>query len=73
MKTQARYRLHAKQIGWGWSFPATWQGWPGLASGNFAAGCRKLPARFGSFLLAIGTLPLPLVGIRFIEGEPLHD
>ena len=32
MKDEPKYWFPAKRYGWGWSFPATWQGWAVLAA-----------------------------------------
>jgi len=72
-----RYWFHAKDpaVGIGWDAPASWQGW--TAIGLYvvlliAAGVVLLPARFGLFLMAAGTLSATLLGVCLVKGEPLH-
>lgn len=73
---QLRYWFHAKELGWGWSFPASWQGWLVFAlyiASIVAARYWLMPAHVGRFLLTVGVLSLLLIGICFAKGEPQHD
>lgn len=69
---QPRYWFGAKQFGWGWGLPLTWEGWVTLvayiagiiALGVLAAGNQQL--LFGGIIV----LTLLLLGICALKGEP---
>lgn len=74
-ETRERHWFPAKRYGWGWGFPATWEGW--LVFGGYLAaivfGAVWL-VRDPSFLLwyLIGTLVLTamLLVVCYVKGEP---
>lgn len=68
-----KYWFRAKQYGWGWGLPLTWQGWATFAgwfAALIAATVHFLPGRpvaYMTFTLVMGLL---LVTICYIKGEP---
>jgi hypothetical protein len=76
MSEQRRYWFPAKRYGWGWGFPATWQGWVVLAIyvGLIGAGAVVIspssrPAMFAAYLVVLTIL---LVAVCWSTGEPPH-
>ena len=69
-REQAWFR--AKRYGYGWGWPATWQGWVVLL-GYFAvwglSGVACLPERLPAFLCMTVRLSVVLLGICFWKGE----
>lgn len=69
------YWFHAKDpaVGFGWSSPASWQGWLVLATyvAVVLGGAGFLvPARFGTYLLLLLASSAVFIGIAFLTGEP---
>lgn len=65
-----RYWFAAKQYGWGWGLPLTWQGWVVLAA--YVAGV-TLAALLGderTFSISAGVLTVLLIAVCAIKGEP---
>jgi hypothetical protein len=73
---EKRYWFPAKRYGWGWSFPATWQGWLVLAV-YFVLILGAIPALhpekgamgFGLYSLVV---TLGLFAVCWWKGEPLR-
>jgi hypothetical protein len=69
-REQAWFR--AKRYGYGWGWPATWQGW-GVLLGYFAvlglSGVAFLPERLPAFLCVTVLFSVVLLGICFWKGE----
>jgi hypothetical protein len=74
MQQETTYWFPAKQYGWGWGAPATWQGWVVLAIfvGLAVAGSLLLLPGYGQvvFFAYIAVLSLVLLAICWIKGEP---
>jgi hypothetical protein len=68
-----KYWFRAKQYGWGWGLPLTWQGWA-VFVGWFAvfipATVHFLPGRPAAFMVFTLLMGLLLVAICYIKGEP---
>ena len=69
-----RYWFHAKQYGWGWGLPATWEGWCVMGSyimTLFVASIwmppHRLPFEFGSTVTVATVL---LLAVAWKTGEP---
>jgi hypothetical protein len=69
-----RYWFPAKRYGWGWGFPATWQGWLVIAAyvALIAVGAVLIsPSRRpGVFLACLIFLSLLLTFVCWVKGEP---
>jgi hypothetical protein len=69
-----RYWFPAKRYGWGWSFPATWQGWMVIAAYAAFAGAGAVlisPARRPvAFVAYLAFLSLLLTAVCWAKGEP---
>jgi hypothetical protein len=68
------YWFPAKKYGWGWTWPAAWQGWVVLAvyvvlsiGGIFVLDAGQHPLRFIGFLAFLSAL---LIAICWLKGEP---
>jgi hypothetical protein len=74
---QSRYWFPAKRYGWGWGFPATWQGWLVFAvflllvMAGFVL-FRVFPGHgaLTAYLIYVVMLTVLLVGICWLKGEP---
>lgn len=69
-----RYWFAAKQYGWGWGMPLTWEGWLTLAlyvAGLVLAGVVS-SAREDErwFMFAVPALTALLIGVCSMKGEP---
>jgi len=73
---EPNYWFPAKRYGWGWGFPATWQGWGVIAGyvGLIGAGAIIISPSIhpGLFLASLIFLTLVLIVICWAKGEPLH-
>jgi len=74
MQTDARYWFPAKRYGWGWGFPARWQGWLVLvafvalvAGGAFVFRPRE---HLVGYLIYVAALCFELVAVCWLTGEP---
>lgn len=71
-----RYWFPAKRYGWGWSFPATWQGWAVLVGYLvlILGGIPVIHARLGNvaYLVCLVALTALLVAICRLKGEPVR-
>ncbi len=67
-----RYWFRAKRIGWGWSWPLTWQGWAVLACFFALVGSGALFLRTNAFVffIYVALLSGVLVVICWRTGEP---
>lgn len=74
MASEQKYWFPAKQYGWGWGPPATWQGWAVLLVflALVALGIFLLPPQQGplAFILYISVLCVALVWVCYLKGEP---
>ena len=72
--TPQKYWFPAKQYGWGWGLPSTWQGWAVLAAFSIllAVGFIAIPHTVNNVPFLVYTLVLTvfLVGICYLKGEP---
>ncbi len=72
--TPPKYWFPAKQYGWGWGAPSTWQGWVVLATfacllgGAAMVFSPKVDAI--AFLVCTLVLTVVLIGICYAKGEP---
>ena len=76
MTEQPRYGFPAKRYGWGWGFPASWQGWMVIAVhvdligiGVAVISPSSQPTLFVAYLVF---LTLLLIAVCWIKGEPPH-
>jgi hypothetical protein len=74
MSGERRYWFPAKRYGWGWSFPATWQGWVVVVIYVMLIGVGAAfiqpslqPGRFVAYLVILSAL---LVAVCWATGEP---
>ena len=73
MPSEPRYWFPAKRYGWGWSLPATWQGWAVLVifAGLLFVGFITVPQQsvlgFVGYMIALGAL---LTAVCWWKGEP---
>jgi len=74
MSEQAKYWFPAKRYGWGWGFPATWQGWVLIAlyvaligAGAVVISPLSRPGVFVGYLTVLSVL---LVAVCWAKGEP---
>ena len=69
-----RYRFPAKPYGWGWGFPATWQGWAVLIAylGLLVLGAELFPPRTMhiAYIAYAVILSLALLVVCWLKGEP---
>ena len=74
MSEQAKYWFPAKRYGWGWGFPATWQGWVLIALYVALIGAGAVvispPSRPGVFVGYLTVLSVLLVAVCWAKGEP---
>ena len=74
MPDRQTYWFPAKRYGWGWGFPATWQGWAVLIVFISLLGVGFLifpPNRaLGSLLAYVAFLCALLIAICWFKGEP---
>jgi sugar phosphate permease len=74
MNSTKKYWFPAKQYGWGWGIPSTWQGWLVLLS--YTAGIAFVAALYPPdsngriFFPGIIGLSIALIVICWIKGEP---
>lgn len=59
----------AKQYGWGWGPPVTWQGWLVLAVYLVLVVTSLLALRQSNRLVVVGVLTLALIGVCWVKGE----
>lgn len=67
-----RYWFPAKSYGWGWGFPATWEGWLTMLA-FIAACCGSAWLGGGSLPITIGGIVLAacaFVAVAYWKGEP---
>ena len=76
MSEQPRYWFPAKRYGWGWGFPATWQGWLVIAiyvaligAGAAVVSPSTQPVMFVAYLAFLSFL---LAAVCWVKGEPPH-
>jgi len=73
---ETNYWFPAKRYGWGWGYPATWQGWVVIAGyvGLIGAGATIIAPSMhpGLFLAYLVFLTLVLIVICWVKGEPPH-
>jgi hypothetical protein len=74
MPDPPRYWFPAKRYGWGWGFPALWQGWFVIVVYVMLIGTAAVvidpsarPVRFAACLVA---LTLILIAVCWAKGEP---
>jgi hypothetical protein len=72
--TTPKYWFPAKQYGWGWGLPNTWQGWTVLAvfALLLAVSAIVFPPKVNAdpfFACTLG-LSIVLFGICYLKGEP---
>lgn len=76
MSKQPRYWFPAKRYGWGWGFPATWQGWLVIAIYAGLVGIAAIvvpPSREPAlFTVSVVLLSVVLTAVCWITGEPPH-
>ena len=74
MPPDDQYWFPAKQYGWGWGPPITWQGWVVLLAfaGLLVAGALIVPPRqsLAGFVSYAVVLTVLLVGVCWWKGEP---
>jgi hypothetical protein len=70
--TQPPYWFRAKRYGWGWGFPATWQGWVVMIIWLLAliANALLLSHNITLFVLLTVALSAVLFAICYAKGEP---
>jgi hypothetical protein len=74
MSERPGYWFPAKRYGWGWGFPATWQGWLVIAIyvALIGAGAAVIspsirPVLFAAYLTVLSLL---LIAVCWMKGEP---
>lgn len=74
MSKQSVYWFPAKQYGWGWGLPATWQGWvvlvtyvAALVVGTLIFGPAEEALKFTVYTTVLSGL---LVAVCWLKGEP---
>ena len=74
MPEQRNYWFPAKRYGWGWGFPATWQGWMVIAVYALLAAAGAIvivpadrPGAFVAYMLLLSAL---LTLVCWLKGEP---
>ena len=76
MKDDTRYWFPAKKYGWGWGFPATWEGWAVFAVYLLllvgAAPYIDVPRHVLGFGLYWMLLTVGLLAVCWLKGEPLR-
>ena len=74
MPDKRTYWFRAKEYGWGWGLPLTWQGWVVFAAFFLLviAGALVLLPKYGPavFLPYTVLLVLILIGVCWLTGEP---
>jgi hypothetical protein len=74
MPEQRNYWFPAKRYGWGWGFPATWQGWVVIAVYALLAAAGVIvivpAARPGAFVAYMLLLSALLTLVCWLKGEP---
>lgn len=74
MPEQRTYWFPAKRYGWGWGFPATWQGWVVIAVYALLAAAGVIvivpAARPGAFVAYMLLLSALLTLVCWLKGEP---
>jgi hypothetical protein len=74
MPEQRNYWFPAKRYGWGWGFPATWQGWVVIAVYALLAAAGVIvivpAARPGAFVAYMLLLSALLTLVCRLKGEP---
>jgi hypothetical protein len=74
MPEQRTYWFPAKRYGWGWGFPASWQGWMVIALYALLAAAGAIvivptdrPGAFVAYMLVLSAL---LTLVCWLKGEP---
>ena len=74
MDEKPRYWFPAKQYGWGWGPPRTWQGWVVLVAfvGLTAGGAVIFPPeeKLGFYLGWVALTIVAFIGVCWLKGEP---
>jgi len=74
MPERRNYWFPAKRYGWGWGFPATWQGWVVIAVYALLAAAGVIvivpAARPGAFVAYMLLLSALLTLVCWLKGEP---
>lgn len=74
MSQAKKYWFPAREQGWGWGPPSSWQGWVVILAylGSLLALCRFLPpaGSTASFLIGVGVSTVLLLLICWIKGAP---
>jgi hypothetical protein len=70
--TPPRYWFHAKSYGWGWGFPASWQGWLFMAVWLLAvfANSLLLTISIPLYILLLIALCAALIAVCYAKGPP---
>ena len=67
------YWFPAKRYGWGWGFPATWQGWVvmiGYVLAIVVAAIALQTTHLFLYIVGVMVLSALFIGICFAKGEP---
>ena len=74
MRTEPEYWFPAKRYGWGWGFPATWQGWLVFVVyiSLLVAGAYLFPPKkaLTAYLIYVTVMSAALIGVCGLKGEP---
>jgi hypothetical protein len=74
MPSKHDYWFPAKRYGWGWGFPARWQGWVAMIVYFLLLGVVIIhfqPARHPlAFAMSVALLTLVLLAVCWLKGEP---
>jgi hypothetical protein len=74
LDAQPKYWFRAKQYGWGWGLPLSWQGWLVLAAfvALMVLGALIFPPRteLAWYLIYVVLLTGLLTGVCWLKGEP---
>lgn len=65
-----RYWFAAKQYGWGWGLPLTWEGWLALILYVLGLALAGTLGDGRTFAIAVPVLTLLMIGLCALKGEP---
>ena len=68
-KSEDQFWFPAKQYGWGWGLPVSWQGWLVLAIYLVLVVASMILLKQSNRFVGVGMLTLALIGVCLVKGE----